>query len=99
MVVTGGDMSSYNATVRSRRSGKPFGIFVASVRELNGRIQMLRSNAVTCTGMEDKFDIDGNSLYDTYFRNTHSDEELEITIDNCEGYLTDMNRLLAGPLK
>ena len=85
-IVVGGKTSEYNATVYCKREGRVTSIFVATAAEINGRLQMLRSNAVTCTGYEDKLDDDGNSRYDAYVRATHPEDKLEIVLDNRAGY-------------
>ena len=88
-------MSKYNATVYQRYSSGALGTFVAHVETINDRLQMLRSNSLQCTGMEDKFlsedipqlgGLKGDAAYDVYIRSTAKDSEFVIVLDDCQGY-------------
>lgn len=87
---------SYNATVYETKNGEDWGTFVAEVHEIAGKLQMVRSNAVQCTGHEGKIGISKETgeevaVYDLYMRLTHPDSEFRIVMDNCQGY---KNRLM-----
>lgn len=87
----------YNATVTETWSDGTVGTFVAEVAMINGKLQMLRSNALQCTGYEGKTGtLKAGSLadkygyevafYDVYYRESNPTKKLEIVLDNCEGY-------------
>ena len=93
---------AYNATVHETKNGEDWGTFVAEVEEIGGKLQMLRSNAVSCTGYEGKIGIEkttGNRVayYDLYMRLTHKDSEFQIVMDNCQGYKNRLNGLSLPP--
>ena len=87
---------SYNATVYTIEGGRRVSCFVADVQEINGRLQMKRSNALQCTGFEDRVvkqaDPElgcqpGDAAYDVYYRHRMVEgTALEIVQDNCQGY-------------
>ena len=101
---------AYNASVREfyLNSGEYRGVFVAEVIELNGRPQMVRSNAVQCTGYEGRIltspiDIDGitaqagDSAYDFYMRAIHADLIFVILQDDCKAYRDQIGGLHIPP--
>lgn len=101
-------MSNYNATVyeyfhetnQDETSHEPqvIGVFVCHAEEINGQIQITRSNGVQFTGYEDKivslkvdderFGKAGDpvAMYDFYMRLRSPRSEFKILMDNCEGY-------------
>jgi len=94
---------AYNATVYASKDGKPYYTGVAEVREIGGRLQMLRGNGVTCTGYEGRtsnlLSADGNetALYDYYRRQSEPDVEFKFVLDNCAGYNARINRMGLPP--
>ncbi len=97
---------AYNATVEEFKDEQPRGVFVAEVREINGRLQMLRSNSLQCTGYEGKTfrEADpergfkaGDACYDWYLRHHRAGSEFRITVDNCEGYKRRLQGLNLPP--
>lgn len=87
----------YNATVIETWSDGTIGYFVAEVTMINGKLQMLRSNALQCTGYEGKIGTlkagelstkygSEVAFYDVYYRESNPTKTLQIVLDNCEGY-------------
>ena len=89
----------YNATVYTlNENGKRESAFVAEVIKIDGKIQMLRGNALQCTGFEGKVGVlkagvlsekYGNkevALYHVYYCERHPQDVLEIVQDDCAGY-------------
>jgi len=96
--------TKYNATVTETSKDKTqtwTGVFVAEVKTINGRPQMLSSNArqtyryegltFTSDNSEGKWKA-GDAVYDYYFRQVHPNSDFEIVLDKCDGYI---NRLSA----
>lgn len=87
---------SYNATVYETHNGEDWGVFVAEVAEIGGKLQMLRGNGVSCTGYEGKIGRNKETgeevaVYDFYMRLRNPESEFRIVMDNCAGY---KNRLM-----
>lgn len=76
----------YNATVYHIYPSNIRSTATAKVKELNGRLQILRSNMVQCTGLEDKLTSNGDAAYHAYLERTHPGHKFEIELDNCQGY-------------
>jgi len=80
---------AYNATVTTFKDGKLRSVFVA---EVDAGGNMLRSNAVQCTGLE------GTAAYDSYVRrNAFHGCELAIALDGCQGYRSVLRGLSLPP--
>lgn len=93
---------AYNATVYETKNGEDWGVFVAEVEEIGGKLQMLRSNAVSCTGYEGKVSTlkdtqEPVAVYDLYMRLSHKDSEFKIVLDNCQGYKNRLSGLNLPP--
>lgn len=93
----------YNATVYEYdENGKPWGTFVAEVQEIGGELQMLRSNAVSCTGYEGKIGISRETgkeiaLYHLYMQLSAHGHSYTIVMDNCAGYKNRLSGLNLPP--
>lgn len=94
---------AYNATVTEFKNGEKYATFVAEVEEIDGRLQMLRGNGISCTGYEGKVATLKPSaladkypgevaLYDLYIRESSPKSEFVIALDGCAGY----KNLLSG---
>lgn len=89
---------AYNATITEMRDGERWATFVAEVEEIDGTLQMLRGNGVSCTGYEGKIAVlkadnplaakypGRRALYDIYLRETNPKITFEIALDGCAGY-------------
>lgn len=87
----------YNATVIETWSNGTIGHFVAEVIEINGKLQMLRSNALQCTGYEGKTGTlkagelankygSEVAFYHVYFMESNPTKTYQIVLDNCQLY-------------
>lgn len=91
-------MAEYNATIYATRDGEPYYTGVCEAAMINGRLQMLRGNGVTCTGYEGKTGTlkatgEDIALYDYYRRQCEPGVEFEIVLDNCKGFQDKINAM------
>jgi hypothetical protein len=80
-------VGNYNATVyHEDAEGRPLGVFVA---EVNDAGLMLRSNWISCTGLE------GTAAYDAYLKRTG--HTFRVVRDGCAGYRQRLAGLALPP--